>query len=73
MGIIVPDPEVMPEWAKKEGLSPDMKELCENKVTTMYRKNSCSFQVEKAPHIEVEYIMFVNMHPVCSCINVLLM
>ncbi|XP_022319066.2 long-chain-fatty-acid--CoA ligase 5-like [Crassostrea virginica] len=31
VGIIVPDPEVMPEWAKKEGLSPDMKELCENK------------------------------------------
>lgn len=33
MGIIVPDPEVMPGWAEKEGISPDMTELCKNKVT----------------------------------------
>lgn len=32
VGIIVPDPEVMPGWAKKEGISPDMTELCKNKV-----------------------------------------
>lgn len=34
MGIIVPDPEVMPGWAEKEGISPDMTELCKNKVTS---------------------------------------
>lgn len=33
VGIIVPDPEVMPGWAEKEGISPDMIELCKNKVT----------------------------------------
>lgn len=33
VGIIVPDPEVMPGWAEKEGISPDMTELCKNKVT----------------------------------------
>ncbi|XP_048758010.2 long-chain-fatty-acid--CoA ligase 1-like isoform X2 [Ostrea edulis] len=31
VGIIVPDPEVMPGWAKTEGISPDMEELCKNK------------------------------------------
>lgn len=31
VGIIVPDPEVMPGWAEKEGISPDMTELCKNK------------------------------------------
>lgn len=33
VGIVVPDPEVMPGWAEKEGISPDMTELCKNKVT----------------------------------------
>lgn len=33
VGIIVPDPEVMPGWAEQEGISPDMTELCKNKVT----------------------------------------
>ncbi|XP_062575832.1 long-chain-fatty-acid--CoA ligase 1-like isoform X2 [Saccostrea cucullata] len=31
VGIIVPDPEVMPGWAKEQGMSPDMEELCKNK------------------------------------------
>lgn len=36
VGIIVPDPEVMPGWAEK-GISPDMTELCKNKVTNQGR------------------------------------
>lgn len=37
VGIVVPDPEVMPGWAEKEGISPDMTELCKNKVTNQGR------------------------------------
>lgn len=33
MGIIVPDPEVMPEWAKKKGMSGTYLELCANPVS----------------------------------------
>lgn len=32
VGIIVPDPEVMPEWAKKKGIVGTYKDLCENLV-----------------------------------------
>lgn len=32
VAIVVPDPEVLPGWAKKQGLSGDIQELCENKV-----------------------------------------
>lgn len=37
VGIVVPDPEVMPGWAEQEGISPDMTELCKNKVTNQGR------------------------------------
>lgn len=32
MGIVVPDPEVMPEWAKKKGILGTYKDLCKNTV-----------------------------------------
>lgn len=32
VGIVVPDPEVMPEWAKKKGLQGTYKDLCKNTV-----------------------------------------
>uniref|UniRef100_H3DF83 Long-chain-fatty-acid--CoA ligase n=1 Tax=Tetraodon nigroviridis TaxID=99883 RepID=H3DF83_TETNG len=30
VGIIVPDPEVMPEWAKKKGIEGSFKDMCKN-------------------------------------------
>lgn len=32
VGIIVPDPEVMPEWAKKKGIEGSFKDMCKNLV-----------------------------------------
>uniref|UniRef100_A0A672J7W5 Arachidonate--CoA ligase n=1 Tax=Salarias fasciatus TaxID=181472 RepID=A0A672J7W5_SALFA len=32
VGIVVPDPEVMPEWAKKKGILGTYKDLCKNTV-----------------------------------------
>uniref|UniRef100_A0AAQ4S9I7 Arachidonate--CoA ligase n=1 Tax=Gasterosteus aculeatus aculeatus TaxID=481459 RepID=A0AAQ4S9I7_GASAC len=32
VGIVVPDPEVMPEWAKKKGIFGTYKDLCKNTV-----------------------------------------
>lgn len=32
MGIVVPDPEVMPEWAGKKGIAGTYQELCKNAV-----------------------------------------
>lgn len=45
VGIIVPDPEVMPGWAEKEGISPDMTELCKNKVTIQRTMSSEFFSI----------------------------
>ena len=35
VGIVVPDPEVMPSWAQKRGIEGTYAELCANKVGTM--------------------------------------
>lgn len=32
VGIVVPDPDVMPEWAKKKGIVGTYKDLCKNTV-----------------------------------------
>lgn len=32
VGIVVPDPEVMPSWAQKRGIEGTYSELCVNKV-----------------------------------------
>lgn len=32
VGIIVPDPEVMPDWAKKKGIVGTYKDMCKNLV-----------------------------------------
>ena len=34
VGIVVPDPEVMPSWAQKRGIEGTYAELCANKVCT---------------------------------------
>lgn len=36
VGIVVPDPEVMPEWAKKKGILGTYKDLCKNTVGGMF-------------------------------------
>uniref|UniRef100_A0A3Q3DVE3 Long-chain-fatty-acid--CoA ligase n=1 Tax=Hippocampus comes TaxID=109280 RepID=A0A3Q3DVE3_HIPCM len=36
VGIIVPDPEVMPTWAKKKGILGTYKDLCKNTVKNIY-------------------------------------
>lgn len=35
VGIVVPDPEVMPSWAQKRGIEGTYAELCVNKVCTV--------------------------------------
>ncbi|EPY81671.1 long-chain-fatty-acid--CoA ligase 6 isoform a [Camelus ferus] len=35
VGIVVPDPEVMPSWAQKRGIEGTYAELCKNKVCTL--------------------------------------
>lgn len=35
VGIVVPDPEVMPSWAQKRGIEGTYAELCANKVGTV--------------------------------------
>lgn len=35
MGIVVPDPEVMPAWAQKRGIEGTYVELCANKVCAL--------------------------------------
>lgn len=35
VGIVVPDPEVMPIWAQKRGIEGTYAELCVNKVCTV--------------------------------------
>lgn len=35
---MVPDPEVMPEWAKKKGMLGTYKDLCKNTVGCTWRK-----------------------------------
>lgn len=35
VGIVVPDPEVMPSWAQKRGIEGTYAELCTNKVCTV--------------------------------------
>ena len=32
VGIVVPDPEVLPNWAKKKGIQGEYKDLCKNTV-----------------------------------------
>ncbi len=39
MGIVVPDPEVMPEWAKKKGILGTYKDLCKNTVGGTWLKH----------------------------------
>uniref|UniRef100_A0A4X2KHH9 Long-chain-fatty-acid--CoA ligase n=1 Tax=Vombatus ursinus TaxID=29139 RepID=A0A4X2KHH9_VOMUR len=36
VGIVVPDPEVMPSWAKKRGFDGTYAELCQDKVKAIY-------------------------------------
>uniref|UniRef100_A0A8C6RDU5 Long-chain-fatty-acid--CoA ligase n=1 Tax=Nannospalax galili TaxID=1026970 RepID=A0A8C6RDU5_NANGA len=36
VGIVVPDPEVMPSWAQKRGIEGTYMELCKNKVKAIY-------------------------------------
>lgn len=36
VGIVVPDSEVMPGWAKKRGFDGTYSELCKNKVCFLY-------------------------------------
>lgn len=36
VAIIVPDPEVLPKWAKKRGHEGSYDELCKNKVCRIY-------------------------------------
>lgn len=42
VGIVVPDPEVMPSWAQKRGIEGTYVELCTNRVSTLgvFPKNS---------------------------------
>uniref|UniRef100_A0A3B3D126 Long-chain-fatty-acid--CoA ligase n=1 Tax=Oryzias melastigma TaxID=30732 RepID=A0A3B3D126_ORYME len=39
VGIVVPDPEIMPEWAKKKGILGTYKDLCKNTVKNIYIHN----------------------------------
>lgn len=39
VGIIVPDPEVMPSWAKKKGIDGCYDDLCKNVVRSMQKNN----------------------------------
>ncbi|KAH0509918.1 Long-chain-fatty-acid--CoA ligase 6 [Microtus ochrogaster] len=36
VGIVVPDPEVMPAWAQKKGIKGTFQELCKNKVKAIH-------------------------------------
>lgn len=38
VGIVVPDPEYMPEWAKKKGIVGTYKDLCKNTVGDAWLK-----------------------------------
>lgn len=58
VGIIVPDPEVMPGWAEKEGISTDMTELCKNKVT-IQRTMSSEFFLDLILFQTAENMLFL--------------
>lgn len=58
VGIIVPDPEVMPGWAEKEGISPDMTELCKNKVN-IQRTMSSEFFLDLILFQTAENMLFL--------------
>lgn len=58
VGIIVPDPEVMPGWAEKEGISQDMTELCKNKVT-IQRTMSSEFFLDLILFQTAENMLFL--------------
>uniref|UniRef100_A0A3P8W275 Long-chain-fatty-acid--CoA ligase n=1 Tax=Cynoglossus semilaevis TaxID=244447 RepID=A0A3P8W275_CYNSE len=45
VGIVVPDPEVMPEWAKKKGIFGTYDDLCKNTVKNIYVHNQM-FSIE---------------------------
>lgn len=36
VGIVVPDPETMPEWAKKRGILGTYEDLCKNTVSGIW-------------------------------------
>lgn len=44
MGIIVPDPEVLPEWAKKKGIVGTFKDMCKNLVGSWNFANEIDFK-----------------------------
>ncbi|KAJ0003902.1 hypothetical protein NQD34_010116 [Periophthalmus magnuspinnatus] len=70
VGIVVPDPEVMPEWAKKKGLSGSYQELCENPLLKKAIQEDLvrlgkasglhSFEQVKNIHIHSEMFSIVN-------------
>lgn len=39
VGIVVPDPEVMPSWAQKRGIDGCYDDLCKNMVSPMQKLN----------------------------------
>lgn len=42
VGIIVPDPEVMPSWAQKKGIDGCYDDLCQNVVSSMQKINNAN-------------------------------
>lgn len=54
VGIVVPDSEVMPGWAKKRGFDGSYAELCRNKVclsVCAHIKHHLTFRTEEAVNI----------------------
>ncbi|KAM7398328.1 hypothetical protein PAMA_006303 [Pampus argenteus] len=66
VGIVVPDPEVMPEWAKKKGILGTYKDLCKNTVLkkailedlVRLGKASCLHSFEQVKNIYIHNEMF---------------
>ena len=46
VGIVVPDPEVMPGWAKKKGMDGSYRDLCKNTVgAVLVHKKANAFKL----------------------------
>ncbi len=62
VGIVVPDPEVMPEWAKKKGIIGTYKDLCKNTVGGT-KPNCCR------SHSLIDAEKTGELNKICSFVN----
>ena len=53
VGIVVPDPEVLPNWAKKKGIQGEFKDLCKNTVGkgSSYSKWTIHYTIHTAQYM----------------------